>query len=675
MLFRAHQRHSQGLSATVLCLFCLYPATAPAEHDWELSPLTVSTETPVSTSPGPRESAEQVRRTPGGATLIRREQLREGRSAHLADALSGTPGVFARSRFGQDEVRLSIRGSGLSQNFNTRGVRLLRDGLPVTEADGNTRTQLIDPISADHIVVYRGANAMGHGAATLGGAINLVSPTGYSDGNRLLRADAGSFGLRRSQFAGGGHDQGGLDGFASVTASEQDGFRDQSAQSVQRFYGNLGLAHGGDSETRLHLDAQRSRLELPGALTPEEYREDENQAQPGNEDVDAARDIDLGRLALAHGRRLGPGNQLQLGLFYQDLQMDHPLGFATITSDQQDAGVSLRQVLDGSLAGRANRFTWGLMAVAGQDDNRQDFNFPRPDRQRDFFATTSEVFFDNHWQWSDRNTLVLSAQALLARRELTEDSQTRHRTYEGLSPRIGVLHQLSEPVRLFANLSRALEPPVNSELVSDQGRLLRAQRSHTLELGGRGRHGNTQWEAALYRAHLQREILIFGDPGETDTRNGDRTLHQGFEAAIQHDRPLGQGYRLSTRASWTWSDFRFRDDDQWGDNRLPGVPEHQVQLAPRIRHHSGWHVGPVLDYNSHIQTDFANSKSTGTVVLLGLRAGYHSPVGWRLSLDARNLADRRHVASVNVQADAREQRRVFNPGPGRALYGAVEWHW
>ncbi|TVP54281.1 MAG: TonB-dependent receptor [Halomonadaceae bacterium] len=658
-----------------LCLIALVAAPTLAEDTWQLETLTVGAEAPVTASPTASVSQQQIERTPGGASLISNEQIRDGRSADLADALAGTPGVFARSRFGQDEVRLSIRGSGISQNFNTRGVRLLRDGLPVTEADGNTRSQLIDPLSADHIAVYRGANAMGQGAATLGGAINLVSPTGYSENNRTLRADGGSFGQRRGQIAGGGHNQQGLDGFASFTASEQDGFRDQSAQSVQRFYGNLGLAHNGGHETRLHIDAQRSRLELPGPLTPQEYRQDANQAQPENEAVDAARDLDVGRLALFHARDLGPGNQLQLGVFYQDLQMDHPLGFATITSNQQDAGVSLRQVLQGSLAGRDSRFTWGLLAVAGQDDNRQDFNFPRPDLERDFFATTGEVFVDNQWQFNQSNTLVLSAQALAARREVTENDQTRHRTYQGLSPRIGVLHQLSEPMQLFANLSRALEPPVNGELVSEDDRLLRAQRAHTLELGGRGNFATTQWELAVYRAHLQREILIFGEPGEPDTRNANRTVHQGLEAAISHQRPLAENYLLNTRASYTWNDFRFKDDPQWGNNRLPGIPEHQLRLAPRLIHSSGFYAGPLVDYNNSTQTDFANSTAAGTVVLLGARAGYDSPRGWSAFLDARNLADRRHVASVNVQADAREDQRVFNPGPGRALFGGVQWQW
>ncbi|WP_290652203.1 Plug domain-containing protein [Aquisalimonas sp.] len=164
-----------------------------------LDPLTVTSRLPASTLPIAEETAAELERVPGGVSLVDLDTVREGRTANLEDAFGTTPGVYARSRFGQDETRLSIRGSGPTQTFNNRGIRLLRDGLPVTEADGNTRNQLMDPLTVDHIAVYRGANAMGYGAATLGGAINMVSPTGYGSDPLTLRAETGSFGYQRLQ--------------------------------------------------------------------------------------------------------------------------------------------------------------------------------------------------------------------------------------------------------------------------------------------------------------------------------------------------------------------------------------------------------------------------------------------------------------------------------------------
>lgn len=89
-----------------------------------------------------------------------------------------SPGVFVQPRFGSGEARLSIRGSGLQRTFHLRGIELLQDGVPVNQADGGGDFQAIEPLSTRYIEVYRGANALTYGAATLGGSINFVSATG-----------------------------------------------------------------------------------------------------------------------------------------------------------------------------------------------------------------------------------------------------------------------------------------------------------------------------------------------------------------------------------------------------------------------------------------------------------------------------------------------------------------
>jgi iron complex outermembrane receptor protein len=41
-----------------------------------------------------------------------------------------------QSKYGQEDSKLVIRGSGLSRNFHLRGVRLLQDGTVKNRADG-----------------------------------------------------------------------------------------------------------------------------------------------------------------------------------------------------------------------------------------------------------------------------------------------------------------------------------------------------------------------------------------------------------------------------------------------------------------------------------------------------------------------------------------------------------
>src|SRR6478609_10048723 len=171
-----------------------------------------------------RDQAEQqARSTPGGADVVDHEDYADKSLVSLRDALAFSPGVYLQPRFGQ-EVRISIRGSGLSRGFHMRGLTLLQDGVPINLADDNGDFQELEPIFFDHLEVYRGANALRFGSGTLGGAINGVTPTGTDARGPYLRGDAGSFATLRGLVSyGGGSDS--ADYWAAASADTSDGDR------------------------------------------------------------------------------------------------------------------------------------------------------------------------------------------------------------------------------------------------------------------------------------------------------------------------------------------------------------------------------------------------------------------------------------------------------------------
>ena len=63
------------------------------------------------------EAGKRLQKIPGGVNVVSEEEIRNGVTPNLQEALSLTPGVWTRSRFGSDEVRLSIRGSGIFAGF------------------------------------------------------------------------------------------------------------------------------------------------------------------------------------------------------------------------------------------------------------------------------------------------------------------------------------------------------------------------------------------------------------------------------------------------------------------------------------------------------------------------------------------------------------------------------
>src|SRR3546814_7473615 len=101
-----------------------------------------------------------------------------------------------------------------------------------------------------------------------------------------------------------------------------------------------------------------------------------------------------------------------------------------------------------------------------------------------------------------------------------------------------------------------------------------------MEIGTRGRVGIASWDVTFYRSNLRSEMLQFALAPDvpSSTFNAGRTRHQGIEAGL--DLALAPWARL--RQVYQLNDFRFRDDAQYGDNRLPVVPKQQYRAELRV---------------------------------------------------------------------------------------------
>ena len=204
---------SSTLRATVVASIGLafVPSTLHAEELAQtqapaMPAITVTAPTASLTVPSAKQAEEEINKTPGGVEVVPASRYLDGRATTMKDMLDYTPGVWVQSKYGQEDSKLVIRGSGLSRNFHLRGVRLLQDGSPINLADGSGDFHEIDPLAQQYVEVYKGANALRYGAATLGGAINFVSPTGRSNPGYAARFYGGSYQTFGEQAIAGGGD-------------------------------------------------------------------------------------------------------------------------------------------------------------------------------------------------------------------------------------------------------------------------------------------------------------------------------------------------------------------------------------------------------------------------------------------------------------------------------------
>jgi iron complex outermembrane receptor protein len=227
---------------------------------------------------------------------------------------------------------------------------------------------------------------------------------------------------------------------------------------------------------------------------------------------------------------------------------------------------------------------------------------------------------------------------------------------------------------VFGNFSGSFEPPSFGELTGGPGvSILKAQTAHTFEIGTRGKLARVEWDIAAYSARVRDELLGLNDPSgqPLGTVNAPRTIHRGLEVGAQ----LALTDALSWRSSYLWSDFRFDGNASYGDNALPGIPEHfyRGELVWALR--EGYAVTLNTEWSPRrYAIDMANTWFADPYALVGLKVARDVEHGLSWYVEGRNLADRRYASTTGVIADARGiDAAQFLPGDGRAVYAGVSW--
>ena len=629
------------------------------------------------------EVRKRLSETPGAVSVISQESYAGRAALALDDMLRDAPGVYAQRKWGGD-VRISIRGSGIGNPNHNRGLLLAQDGVPLNEADGYGDSQIADPLNTRYAEVYRGGNALRFGGALLGGAINMVTPTGGDAGfENQARVDGGAFGLIREHLATARR-FGDWDAFAAATNQRNQGYRPQSQQNIQFGSLNIGRSFGADREVRLIVNGSNINQEIPGALTWAQVQQNPRQPAPGSYANDQGRNQRGLRGSLRAAWRLNDDTEFEGALYAVWKDLDHPI-FQVIDQKSRNYGAFGRLDWKGQLAGmRADAFA-GLWLRKGDLDSNFFLNIKgaRGARQSQSYqnAGAADVFGEGRLFVTRRLALIAGATWGTATRDYRSYivpgvkgtfNLTASRDYDWVAPRLGLLWDGDDGSQVFANLTKSVEPPNFGSLSPTNVGFapVQAQEAWTGEVGARGHRGPLTWDVTYYRARLDKELMQYAVDADhpASTFNADKTIHQGVEAAL--DWKIVPSLRL--RQSWTWSDFRFDGDKQFGNNRLPIVPEHFYRAELRYDDPRGWFVAPSVEWSaSDIWVDYRNTTKAPSYAILNLNAGWALNDKVSLFLDARNLADDAYVSNVQAAIAATATTAAYWPGDGRSVFGGV----
>lgn len=674
-----------------------------AEPEQKLGAVVVQAEA-LSTSDA---ASVELAEVPGGTNLVKSSDLNKGSVGTIADALRNQPGIYAESVNGGEATRLSIRGSGIIRSgflFGWGNVLNL-DGQRLYGGSGNPY-EAVEPLAIDHIEILRGVNAFEYGPLSLGGSINYVTKTGYNASPFYARFEAGAYDYFREQISSG-LVVGPFDYYASVTRFDKGGFRDNTRSHSTRIITNFGYKFSEKIQTRVFFRFAEQYQEDAGFLTQAQLRDNPRQSQFGEEIRDR---INPGTFVLGNrwNFSLDKRSSLEAGAQFDSSPINGTTKggpAATYFVFQQLAG-SVRYKRTDDLFGRESNTLVSFIGHQTLDNSWRSVNNTtgevaavRPANQGDWtlLAANDTNLMGGLWLdlgvagiFQTRSTSVTEGQNLVG--------ESISREYLNVAPKAALRYLVTDDSQVFANVSRAIDTPSSNSYirtdafyVPQEFLSLRETKATSVEVGSRGRGGPDDifdWNVSYYYSWVQDELLTVQiAPMVNAASNASPTSHQGVEAGLdvrlwdyapEDATPAAGRQQVVLRQSYTWNDFRFVDDETFGQNQLAGVPIHLYRAELAYEHPVGFYVGTNVTASlAEFPVDFANTIFNPTYALLGARIGYVAPrSGLEIFVEGRNLLDTKYSAVVAPVYNAGGvDLNVYSPGEGRVVNGGVAWRY
>jgi iron complex outermembrane recepter protein len=430
---------------------------------------------PIVTSIGTR-FAEPWIQVPLSITIIPMKDLAQGKGYGMDEVLSGIPGVFAQSRYGNQDVRLIIRGYGArgagerSNAGTTRGIRILNNGFPETEPDGRTSFDLVDLSGAGGIEVIRSNASSLYGNAS-GGVVSVGANTGFDSPYGAFAERVGDFGFHKEAVNAGAFLGSGRF-YLSFSNTNAEGWRWHSRSSQALLSTGVVTPIGQQTDLGIHLAATSNIFRVPGPLSQAQYAADPQQADSLYIKRDERRYNRLGRLGVSVSHQIDEWNFVSASTFIQpkiiqrsergtfrDFTRYH-FGGNALYRNSSEPGSNVRNILmlgvDEAYQDGAILF-YNLTAASQRGTLRDN---KREGANNFGMFVQDEVEAGTEWGFLlglRYDNITYYSQSFVT---LRLDDQ---KSFTQITPKFGVTYRLSPTHSLYANVGGGIEAPAGNE--------------------------------------------------------------------------------------------------------------------------------------------------------------------------------------------------------------------
>ena len=612
------------------------------------------------------------------------DDLRARPAATMDELTFMIPGISIHNRenYALGE-RMTIRGLGWRTPFGVRGVQVILDGLPLTEADGQTIMNMIDPAMVRRSELLRGPSATFWGNSS-GGVLYLTTIPDARQPAFQYRGYAGSFNTMKQE-ARWNISSGNSQYYGYTTYFDTDGYRNHSKATL--FRSSIGSRHQLSQNSNLRLIINYATMpdaQHPGSLNDEMLGDDPQQARQNFVDSKAGKNFDqvMGGASYLHTFESGTLNLSAHGT-YRELNNPLPFGYigferfggSTRTTYsfnnlpfELDTGAELRFQYDDRL--RTNN-------LQGERGNEVDL-------EQQETVLNQAVFARAAYPLSNRVTISSGLRADWINFsadgfQVDEDAEEidGSRQFFSLNPSAGISIRFSES-QYFANFSTSFETPTTTELVnrpeggSGFNPAINPERTIGVETGIRGRLAaqRIDYDLTFYAMRVKDLLVQFQTEtgGQDFFRNEGDSEHYGLEfSAALSPSPL---YSAGIMLNFLNATFR---NGEYDGNDLPGVPNFRAGFYFTVRPGSQILTADA-EYVHRYAADSNNNSYTDSYLLTNLR-WTTTPIMLSDNISVspffsiRNLFDTAYSTSVNINAF---EGHFFEPGASRSFRGGLQ---
>lgn len=660
------------------------------------------------------KSEREEKEIPAGTATITKEELKFERGFNLSESLNEVSGVNADTKNGGYDVRLIIRGGGLTAPYGIRQINVLLDGVPITDPDGMTRLDFVNPQLIDQIEIVKGPNSTLYGANAIGGVVNFITKPVWEVQGLKLKFGYGDYVTYLANLLYGNSYKGKLFYYVDITRRSSESWRQWNEFKSTQASFKIGYIFDHNASVESYFSYTKADLQLPNSLTKQQFETDPTKQYKENVWIHSGRYSEIYFFNTKYQNQLTDSFTIKPLFYIQKWHHYHPVTGLINDGGSKVFGTDFITELKHKLFGinatlisgfqiqyddyNADKYTYADVAKDGTgkilytlSDRKGDLAETNKNKilKYGFYAQetlkpTNKLLIDLGLRWDtvkfDLNqTTYISYDYASGRYKTSNPPQIFDKTtsFRAWSPRVGISYGISDVVNVYGSFSTGFQTPQWSQLTQNPN--LKNAKSYQYEVGFKAvKDDEFSLNTAFFFIDSRDEIIRVIDGQLTTYANAGKIHKKGVE--VDGRFKIAKG--LYVGGSYTFSDFIYKDykevkynptlrrnvEYDRSGNRLEYIPKHKYTLYLYYFNPLGFKAKVDTNTWGEYYTNPANTgKYKGYEFLTNLYLGYERK-NFEIGFSVYNLTNKKYAMEVTEDSNT-----PYKPGAPRTWFVSASY--